>query len=153
MGDFMSLVDVSRRLEVSEKTVRRLVKSGDLPAMLIGQQYRIDSDDLQKFLERSRVTKKSSRAAPSRSEALEPILAGNLTPEEMQEHVAALDITDARALLNELKAEQDRLLPLLPQPNATWTTQDRENFHRFTWINRGMAVVLNRLASEIEALA
>jgi len=91
--------------------------------------------------------------APAPSPSLRLILAGNLTSEELHGHVAALDVTDARALLDELTAEQDRLLPLIPQPKATWTTQDRENFHRFTWINRGLAVVLARLASEIEALA
>src|SRR5215218_5068614 len=129
----ISLVETGRR-EPNATTLRKLA-----------QALGVEIPDL---FERS-----DSPKAPRPSHSLDLILEGNLTPEELQGHVAALDVTDARALLDELTAEQDRLLPLLPQPKATWTAQDRENFHRFTWINRGLAVVLARLASEIEALA
>jgi excisionase family DNA binding protein len=37
-------------LEVSEKTVRRLIQSGQLPALRIGHSLRISEDDLRHYL-------------------------------------------------------------------------------------------------------
>jgi excisionase family DNA binding protein len=41
---------VAARLEVSEKTVRRLIQSGQLPALRIGHSLRISEDDLRSYL-------------------------------------------------------------------------------------------------------
>jgi excisionase family DNA binding protein len=40
----------SERLQVSLSTVRRLVAAGDLRAVRVGGQLRIDPDDLRRFL-------------------------------------------------------------------------------------------------------
>jgi len=49
--EFFSLRGVADRLKVSEQTVRRWVKAGQLKAYKPGLEYRILSSDLDKFLE------------------------------------------------------------------------------------------------------
>ena len=50
-----SLEEVAERLGVSERTVRRWVKAGDLPAYKPGREYRIKPADLEEFLEERKV--------------------------------------------------------------------------------------------------
>lgn len=50
-----SLEEVAERLGVSERTVRRWIKAGDLPAYKPGREYRIKPDDLDEFLEERKV--------------------------------------------------------------------------------------------------
>jgi excisionase family DNA binding protein len=50
----LSIAAVALRLDVSEKTVRRLVQDGRLPHLRIGRQIRIMEIDLTNFLARSR---------------------------------------------------------------------------------------------------
>ena len=54
---WLSVQDVVERLGVHEQTVRRWIKTGDLPAYALGDRagYRVAPDDLQAFLERRRV--------------------------------------------------------------------------------------------------
>lgn len=50
---YESLITISESaalLRVSEKTVRRWIKAGDLPAAKLGAQWRIRSRDLQDFI-------------------------------------------------------------------------------------------------------
>ncbi len=56
MADYLKLPEVARRLDVSEKTARRMVKSGSLPAVFIGGAYRISEEDLEEYLESAKVT-------------------------------------------------------------------------------------------------
>jgi excisionase family DNA binding protein len=49
------LPEAAHELGVSEKTVRRYVKSGELPASFIGGAYRISELDLKKFKQDARV--------------------------------------------------------------------------------------------------
>jgi len=44
---------IARRLDVSEKTVRRLIRRGELRAYRIGRQFRVSEQDLRNFLESS----------------------------------------------------------------------------------------------------
>ncbi len=53
--DFLKLPEVARRLGISERTARRYVKSGILPSRFIGGAYRVSPEDLEAFLERTRV--------------------------------------------------------------------------------------------------
>lgn len=48
---FATVAEVARRLRVSNMTVYRLVKSGQLPAVRVGRGYRIREADLQRYLE------------------------------------------------------------------------------------------------------
>jgi excisionase family DNA binding protein len=43
---------VAHRLSVSEEFVRRLIRSGQLPAILVGKRWRIKPEDLQAYLDR-----------------------------------------------------------------------------------------------------
>ncbi len=62
VADYLKLPEVARRLDVSEKTARRMVKSGSLPAVFIGGAYRISEEDLEEYLENAKV-------APGKAEA------------------------------------------------------------------------------------
>jgi excisionase family DNA binding protein len=51
MGRFATVAEVARQLRVSNMTVYRLVKSGQLAAVRVGRGYRIREQDLQRYLE------------------------------------------------------------------------------------------------------
>ena len=75
MADYIKLPEVARRLDVSEKTARRMVKAGKLPAVFIGGAYRVSEEDLAGFLESSKVdpgkAQRRSSLEPSLNDALE----------------------------------------------------------------------------------
>lgn len=48
---FATVAEVAKRLRVSNMTVYRLVKAGQLPAVRVGRGYRIRETDLQRYLE------------------------------------------------------------------------------------------------------
>jgi excisionase family DNA binding protein len=48
---FATVSEVARRLRVSNMTVYRLVKAGQLPAVRIGRGYRIREEDVMTYLE------------------------------------------------------------------------------------------------------
>lgn len=56
---FFSLQDVGDELGVSDQTVRRWVKAGELPAYKPGKEYRIKSGDLDEFLKTREVAPKA----------------------------------------------------------------------------------------------
>jgi excisionase family DNA binding protein len=51
----LSVATVASHLGVSTKTVRRLLKDGQLPNLRVGRQIRISERDLADFLARSRL--------------------------------------------------------------------------------------------------
>lgn len=51
----LTITQVAEYVEVSERTVRRWIKSGDLAAHLFGRQWRIARHDLKAFLQSHRV--------------------------------------------------------------------------------------------------
>jgi len=42
---------VSDRLQIAIPTVRELIKSGVIPGIQVGVTYRVESEDLEKFIE------------------------------------------------------------------------------------------------------
>ena len=46
----LTVHEVAERLRSGEHTIRRLIKNGELPALRVGQQYRIDGDELERWL-------------------------------------------------------------------------------------------------------
>ena len=48
---FLSVDDVSQILSVTPRTIRRLIKAGDLDAIRIGRLIRIPKDKLVEYLE------------------------------------------------------------------------------------------------------
>ena len=75
MADYLKIPEVARRLDVSEPTVRRMVKGGKLPSVFIGGAYRISEEDLAEYIESARVTpgkaQRRSSVEPSFNDALE----------------------------------------------------------------------------------
>lgn len=52
---FLTLGEVLRYLRVNARTVYRLIRTGELPAIRIGRQWRIRRRDLEHWLEAQRV--------------------------------------------------------------------------------------------------
>jgi len=50
-GRFAPVSEVARQLRVSNMTVYRLVKGGQLPAVRVGRGYRIREQDVMHYLE------------------------------------------------------------------------------------------------------
>lgn len=48
--DFVTVRKAAGRLDVSERTIRRLVERGELPAYFVGRQMRIWRQDLNAYL-------------------------------------------------------------------------------------------------------
>ncbi|MBA2624379.1 MAG: helix-turn-helix domain-containing protein [Acidimicrobiia bacterium] len=55
MAEYLKLAEVARKLDVSEKTARRYVKSGEIPSVFIGNKYRVSEDDLQEYIRGAQV--------------------------------------------------------------------------------------------------
>ena len=50
LGRFFTVAEVARQLRVSNMTVYRLIKAGQLPAVRVGRGYRIRDEDVRKYL-------------------------------------------------------------------------------------------------------
>lgn len=50
-GRFATVAEVARQLRVSNMTVYRLVKGGQLPAVRVGRGYRIRESDVLRYLQ------------------------------------------------------------------------------------------------------
>jgi excisionase family DNA binding protein len=51
MGGFLTVAEVARSLRVSNMTVYRIIRAGDLPAVRVGRGYRIRAEDVRRYLE------------------------------------------------------------------------------------------------------
>ena len=49
-GPLLTVAEVAGVLRVSNMTIYRLIKAGDMPALRVGKNYRIRSQDLDEFL-------------------------------------------------------------------------------------------------------
>jgi excisionase family DNA binding protein len=50
-GGLLTVSEVANAMRVSNMTVYRLIKSGELPAVRVGKNYRLRETDLGRFLE------------------------------------------------------------------------------------------------------
>ncbi|MGH2596785.1 MAG: helix-turn-helix domain-containing protein [Actinomycetota bacterium] len=50
-GGLLTVAEVAGAMRVSSMTVYRLIKSGELPAVRVGKNYRLRESDLAHFLE------------------------------------------------------------------------------------------------------
>jgi excisionase family DNA binding protein len=76
----LSLSEVSGSMGVSERTVRRWIKSGKLKAYKPGRDYRIPESAVREFVEESEVYPKAARRS-----SLEPSLFNGILEEERRE--------------------------------------------------------------------
>lgn len=49
---FVQIADVAETLNVSARQVYGLVKSGELPAIKINNQWRVEADEVERYIER-----------------------------------------------------------------------------------------------------
>jgi excisionase family DNA binding protein len=50
-GGLLTVSEVANAMRVSNMTVYRLIKTGELPAVRVGKNYRLRESDLERFLE------------------------------------------------------------------------------------------------------
>jgi excisionase family DNA binding protein len=65
VAEYLKIPEVAHILGLSEKTVRRRVKAGEIPSVFIGGVYRISRADLDEYLELARVRSGKAEAPPS----------------------------------------------------------------------------------------
>jgi excisionase family DNA binding protein len=51
IGRFLTVAEVARQLRVSNMTVYRLIKAGQMPAVRVGRGYRLREEDVRKYLQ------------------------------------------------------------------------------------------------------
>jgi excisionase family DNA binding protein len=51
MGAFLTVAEVAKQLRVSNMTVYRLIKAGEMRALRIGRGYRLKEDDVRTYLQ------------------------------------------------------------------------------------------------------
>jgi excisionase family DNA binding protein len=56
-GAFLTVGEVAEILRVSNMTVYRLIKAGELPALRVGRNYRIRDRDLTAYLDQGSVAR------------------------------------------------------------------------------------------------
>jgi excisionase family DNA binding protein len=60
MEAFLTTEEVLSYLKITPRTIYRLIRSGELPAVRIGRQWRFRREDLDRWLERRRAFSASS---------------------------------------------------------------------------------------------
>jgi excisionase family DNA binding protein len=50
LSEYLKIPEVARRLDVSEKTARRYIRSAELPSAFIGGAYRVSEEDLANYM-------------------------------------------------------------------------------------------------------
>jgi len=51
MGCFVTVAEVAKQLRVSNMTVYRLIKAGQMRAVRVGRGYRLQEDDVRRYLQ------------------------------------------------------------------------------------------------------
>ncbi|MGH2698580.1 MAG: helix-turn-helix domain-containing protein [Actinomycetota bacterium] len=51
MGQFLTVAEVAKQLRVSNMTVYRLIKAGEMRAVRVGRGYRLQEDDVRSYLQ------------------------------------------------------------------------------------------------------
>ncbi|GHO73720.1 hypothetical protein KSD_14910 [Ktedonobacter sp. SOSP1-85] len=60
-GKLLTVAQVAERVQVHAETVRGRIRSGELIAIDIGNEYRISIDDLNDFLQRRKIGKRKNK--------------------------------------------------------------------------------------------
>ena len=61
---FYSLEEVAELLGVTYQLIYKLVRTGEMPALRVGKMYRVTGDDLEAYLEKSRVKTAAEEGKP-----------------------------------------------------------------------------------------
>jgi excisionase family DNA binding protein len=127
MAEYLKLAEVARKLDVSEKTARRYVKSGEIPSVFIGNKYRVSKDDLQEYIRGAKVhpvgvrpkgpPPRSMDELLSRAGATDVHLAMSTT--ELMEAFEGLCYREALQLAREMAEARGAIKPILAQHRGT----------------------------------
>lgn len=60
-GRLLSVKDLREVLGLSERTIFRLIKSGDLQGFRVGREWRFEESDIQDFIQRQRQKTRQAR--------------------------------------------------------------------------------------------
>ena len=115
MTQYLKLPDIALRLDVSQQTARRMVKDGRLPAVYIGNAYRVSEEDLAAYLENARVELGGGPTGWRSAPALELAELFGADPKLRQRALAAASTAEVaryladldRALTNAGKGDED----------------------------------------------
>ncbi len=61
MERLYTIEQIAEKLQISETTLYKLARSGRIPAIKIGNQWRFKMDDIDKWLESQKVTQKRKK--------------------------------------------------------------------------------------------
>ena len=86
----LTVSEVAQRLRLHEMTVRRHIRSGQLPAVRVGRRIRVREEDLAEFV---------------RPQGVE----GAMTPEQLRDKILAPPSPEELARRRDVLAEMDRL--------------------------------------------
>lgn len=64
-GKLLTVKEVAARLTISESSVYRLLKAGDLPSIKIGGALRFDEQDVEAYIERCKATDQGGSSSRS----------------------------------------------------------------------------------------
>ena len=120
MTDYLKIPEVARRLDVSEPTVRRMVKSGKLPSVFVGGAYRVSEEDLANYLEAAKV-----EPGDGSPKGLEPPLPFEEVKQRREiskwySHLKTLTDKEIETHRDELEAELSALSGSKPQTPADY---------------------------------
>ena len=60
MEKLLTLRQVSEKLQISENTLYKLARKGEIPAIKIGNQWRFKAQDIERWLEEQKTKKKGN---------------------------------------------------------------------------------------------
>jgi len=58
MEKLLTLQQVSEKLQISENTLYKLARKGEIPAIKIGNQWRFKAQDIERWLEEQKILRK-----------------------------------------------------------------------------------------------
>ena len=61
MKELLTLQQVAQRLQISETTLYKLARKGEIPAIKVGNQWRFKIDEIDKWLEGQKVSEKKKK--------------------------------------------------------------------------------------------
>ncbi|MCD6143596.1 helix-turn-helix domain-containing protein [Thermococcus sp.] len=61
MEKLLTLREVSEKLQISENTLYKLARKGEIPGIKIGNQWRFKVQDIEKWLEEQKMKKKGNK--------------------------------------------------------------------------------------------
>ena len=60
-NEYITTGDIAKIFKINVLTVRRWIKSGKLPAIFLGKEYRVKKSDFDSFIQKRRVGKDGGR--------------------------------------------------------------------------------------------